>query len=276
LNTALVTGGMERIHAVAYALAHEGFDAIARESPTSAAPGGPRPGSIDCYVQLPQAAAARPDVSADTGDVGRLVHRVDAVARVVPLLAPESAVVLVADEKEWDNDRSRTLHALAGAAVTTQAGNGVRVTVVDHGEADQIAAAARRELGQARAVSLADVAPDMAYADWREEVLNLTSSTETTYFGWRREDGLRRAAVLRHAVLSPLLVADGTDRELARAVLLDAVGAAGDPELEMWADKLTDEFLVDVIAPLPTDHFELPIHEVAAWVVCRSLPSLMR
>jgi hypothetical protein len=275
LNTALVTGGVERVHAVAFALTREGFDAFVREAPISATPGGPSPGSFDCYVQLPSTAVGRSDLDVDTGDVGRLVRRVDTMARALPLLAPEAAIVLVADEDGWDNDRSRTLHALAGAAVRRQAGAGVRVAVVDTGEAGQIAAAARRELGHARAVSLADVAPDMAYADWREEVLNLTSSAETTYFGWRRHDGVRRAAVLRHAVLSPLLVGDGTDRELARAVLFDAVGAGGDPELEVWADKLTDEFLVDVVSPLATDHFELPIHEVAAWVVGHSLPALL-
>lgn len=275
MNTALVTGGTERIHALAYALTREGFDAFVRETPTSGLAQGPKPGSVDCYVQLPSPSASRPEPDAGSGDVGRLVHRVDAVARALPLLAPEAAIVLVADDDGWDNDRCRALHALAGAAVTKQARSSVRVAVVDSGEAGQIAAVARRELGQARAVSLADVAPDLAYTDWRDEVLSLTSSTETTYFGWQRDDGLRRAAVLRHAVLSPLTTVDGSNREVARAVLFDAVGAAGDPELEIWAEKLTDEFLADVIAPLPNNHFELPIHEVAAWVVCRSLPSLV-
>lgn len=262
------------MHAVAFALSREGFDPFVAAVPTSVVGEGPRPGSVDCYVQLPPPPVVRPDLGANTGGVGRLVHRVDAVSRALPLLSPEAAIVLVADGEGGDADRCRTLHALAGAAVTNQARNGVRVAVVDTGEAGQIAAVARRELGQARAISLADVAPDLAYADWRDEVLNLTSSTETTYFGWWRDGGVRRAAVLRHAVLSPLPLADGSDRELARAILFDAVGAGGDTELEIWADKLSDDFVTEVINLLPLDHFELPIHEVAAWVVCRSLPAL--
>jgi hypothetical protein len=274
LNTALVTGGLERIHAVAFALTREGFNAFVSGAPTSGSKEGPRPGSVDCYIQLPSTAATRADVGVDTGAVGKLVHRVGAVARALPLLSPEAAIVLVADEESGDVDRCRTLHALTGAAVTTQVKSGVRVAVVETAEAGHIAAVARHELGQARTISLADVAPSLAYTDWRDEVLNLTSSTETTYFGWRRDGGVRRAAVLRHAVLSPLPLLDGSDRELARAILFDAIGAGGDAELEVWADKLSDDFLAEVIAPLPSDHFELPVHEVAAWVVCRSLPAL--
>ena len=275
MNTALVTGGTERIHALAHALTREGFDAFVRETPTSPFPQGPEPGSVDCYIQLPSKPEMGVDTRADAGDVGRLVHRIDHVARALPLLAPEAAIVLVGDEQGWDADRRRALHALAGSAVLRQNRTKVRVAVVDNAEAGQIAAVARRELRQARSFSLADVAPNLSYTDWRDEVMSLTSSTETTYFGWRRDDGLRRVAVLRQAVLSPLAIADGSDRDVARAVLFDAVGAAGDPELEIWAEKLTDEFLADVIGPLPTDHFELPIHDVAAWVVCRSLPSLV-
>jgi hypothetical protein len=134
-----------------------------------------------------------------------------------------------------------------------------------------IAAAAPQERSQARAVSLADLAPEMAYADWRDEVLNLTSGVESTYFAWRRSDGVRRAAVLRRSVLSPLPDADDGAHRLARAVLMDALGATGPGELQEWAVSLADEFLDDVLRALPEDGFELPLHEVAAWVVRRSL-----
>jgi hypothetical protein len=120
-------------------------------------------------------------------------------------------------------------------------------------------------------VSLADLAPAAAYADWRNEVFNLTSGIEPTYFGWRRADGAARAAVLRRSVLSPLPGADDGTHGLARAVLMDALGAAEAGDLQEWAVSLADDFLGEVIAPLPQEGFELPIHDVAAWVVRRSL-----
>jgi hypothetical protein len=110
----------------------------------------------------------------------------------------------------------------------------------------------------------------MDYVDWRDEVFNLTSGPGPTYFGWRRPDGTRRAAVLRRAVLSPLPGADDGAHGLARAVLTDALGA-GNADLRQWAVSLADDFLAEVIRALPEDEFELPIREVAAWVLRRSL-----
>jgi hypothetical protein len=199
------------------------------------------------------------------------VYGLDTVARVSPLLAPDATVVLVAGEPGWDRASRRILHALAEAVVGKQVGSGVRVVMVDTGEVGAIAAAARRERGQAEAVSLADLAPEMPYVDWRDEVLNLTSGEGPTYFGWRRPDGGRRAAVLRRSVLSPLSGADDGAHGLARAVLSDALGASGPGDLQEWAESLADDFLDEVIASLPAEGFELPIQEVAAWVVRRSL-----
>jgi hypothetical protein len=139
---------------------------------------------------------------------------------------------------------------------------------IDHTHA--VAMALKREGFDAPA-SLADLAPDMPYADWREEVFNLTSSTGSTYFGWRGSDGLRRAAVLRRSVLSPLSGAGDGALGLARAVLSDALGGAVVGELQDWALSLADDFLREVITSLPDEEFELPIHEVAAWVLRRSL-----
>jgi hypothetical protein len=121
------------------------------------------------------------------------------------------------------------------------------------------------------AVSLADLAPEMPFADWRDEMLNLTSGRESTYFAWRRSDGVRRAAVLRRSVLSPLPDHDDSGGGLARAVLIDALGATEAGDLREWAASLADAFHDDVLRALPEDGFELPIHEVAAWVVRRSL-----
>jgi hypothetical protein len=271
LNTALVTGAIDHINAVAMALKREGFEAFAWEGPRPGEADGLLPGSVDCYVQLPLAPASPPAVDAQPVGVGTLVHGVDTVARVSPLLAPDAIVMLVTAEPGWDRASRRVLHVIAEAVVAKQVGNGARVVVVDNGEAGAIAAAARRERGQASEVSLADLAPDMDYVDWRDEVFNLTSGPGPTYFGWRRPDGTRRAAVLRRSVLSPLPgAADGAHR-LARAVLTDALGASGPGDLREWAESLADDFLDEVIAALPPEEFELPIHEVASWVVRRSL-----
>jgi hypothetical protein len=271
LNTALVTGAIDHSHAVAMALKREGFDAFAWEGPRPGEADGLLPGSVNCYVQLAPASASRPAAGAQPVGVGTLVHGVDTVARVSPLLAPDAIVVLVTGEPGWDRASRRVLHAIAEAVVAKQVGSGARVIVVDNAEATAIAAAARRERGPAGEVSLADLAPDMAYVDWRDEVFNLTSSTGPTYFGWRRPDGARRTAVLRRSVLSPLPGADDGAHGLARAVLIDALGASAAGDLQDWAESLADDFLDEIIASLPAEEFELPIHEVATWVLRRSL-----
>jgi hypothetical protein len=269
LNTALVTGTVDRTEVVAMALKREGFDARVWDRPTPGAPDGPAPGSVDCYVQLPPApdswSSAGPALSAP------LVHRLDTVAAVASLLAPDAAVVVVTDESGWDSTRRRALQALAEAAVVERVGPGRRVTVVGSGDAGQIAAIARREWSQATAVSLADLAPSLAYVDWRNEIMNLTSAAETTYFGWERPDGARRTAVLRRSVLSPVPGGHDGGHELARAVLADALGASTLDDLQQSDPGLTEDFYEEVIRPLPGDGFELPIHTVAAWVVRRSL-----
>jgi hypothetical protein len=271
LNTALVTGAIDHTHAVEIALKRAGFDALAWEG----ADGGPAHnlplGSVGCYVQLAPSTVSPSAAAAQSVGAGSLAHRIDTVARVSPLLAPDAAVVLVAAEQGWDPAALQALRALAAAVVAKRVGSGVRVAVVDSVDAGDIAAAARRERSQARAVSLADLAPDMSYVDWRDEVFNLTSGAESTYFGWRRDDGARRAAVLRRSVLSPLPDADDGGRGLARAVLMDALGASGTGDLRAWALGLADDFHDEVISPLPDEGFELPIHEVAAWVLRRSL-----
>jgi hypothetical protein len=272
LSTALVTGTIERIHAVAMALKREGFDPLVWEAPTPGAAEGLPRRSVDCYVQL--AGGFAPARSAQGAEGAALIRRVDAVAGLSPLLALDSAIVLVADEGGWDPARRRTLHVLAGAAIAERVGSDARVVVVDSGEAGAIAAAARRELDQARAGSLADLAPGLGYAQWRDEVISLTSGTEPTYFAWRRPDGVRRVAVLRRSVLSPLSGADDGAHGLARAILIDALGpagASGAGALQHWLEALADDFLEEVIGPLPTEAFELSIHEVSAWMGRRGL-----
>jgi hypothetical protein len=270
LNTALVTGAIDHSQAVALALKSEGFDALAWEGAVPGAADSLPPRSVDCYVQLAPITSSPSPAGAQAAGAGSLAHRIDTVVRVSPLLAPDAAVVLVAAERGWDPAALHALRALAAAAVSKRVGTGVRVAVVDSFEAGDIAAAARRERGQARAVSLADLAPDMAYTDWRDEVFNLTSGAESTYFGWRRGDGAQRAAVLRRSVLSPLPGANDDAHGVARAVLTDALGAAGG-DLQQWARSLAADFHDEIIASLQQEEFELPMHQVAAWVLRRTL-----
>ena len=272
MNTALVTGTIDRTERVALSLKHAGFDARVWEGPTAGAADAPPTGSVDCYVQLPPASSSWSEAWAAPG-VADLVHRLDTVAAVASWLAADAAVVLVADDPGWDVTRRRALQALAEAAVIEQVGPGRRVTVVDRGDPAGIAAVVRREWSQATAVSLADLAPSLAYTDWRNEVMNLTSGAETTYFGWQRADGARRTAVLRRAVLSPVSDSEEGGPGLAGAVLSDALGAPTFDELQAWDPGLAEDFFEEVIRPLPPEGFELPVHRVAAWLVRRSLAS---
>jgi hypothetical protein len=272
LNIALVTGTIDHTQFVALALKREGFDPWIWDGSTPGAADGPPPGSVDCYVQLPAVPAQWSKACAGPVLAAPLVHRLDTVAAVAKLLAPDAVVLLVADEPDWDAARRQTLRALAEAAVIEQVGPGRRIALVETGDVGDIAAAARRELAEARSVSLADLGSDLAHVDWRNEIMNLTSAPATTYFGWRRPDGGRRAAVLRRSVLSPLLGgSDDGDHALARAVLTDALGPAAVGDLQQWDSGLTEDFLQEVISLLPTEEFELPMHTVAAWVVRRSL-----
>jgi hypothetical protein len=270
LNTALVSGTIDHTEFVAVALKREGFDVRIWDDSALQAVDGPEPGSVDCYIQLPAVAAGWSKVSAGPVLAAPLVHRLDTAATVAPLLAPD-AVVLLADEPGWDTARREAIRALVEAAVAERAGPGRRVAVVGSGDVGDLAAIAQRELAEARRVSLADLAPGLGHADWRNEVMNLTSTPGTTYFGWRRLDGARRVAVLRCSVLSPLSGGDDTDDAIARAVLADALGASALGDLQESDVRLTEDFREEVIRLLPADEFQLPIRTVAAWVVSRSL-----
>lgn len=271
MNTALVTGTIDRFQVLAMALKREGFDARVWDGPTRDAADGPAPGSVDCYVQLPPDPSQWSKPFAGPLLAAPLVHRLDMVAAAAPLLAPDAAVVLVVDEPGWEPSRRQALRGQAEAAVAERVGPGRRVAVIDSGDAGCIAAAARREWTEGRMVSLADLAPGLAYTDWRNEVINLTSGAEIAYFGWQRPDGARRAGVLRRSVLSALPGADGGPHGLARAVLTDALGASALADLQQWDTSLVEDFLHEVIRPLPTEGFELSIRTVATWMVRRSL-----
>lgn len=274
MGTALVTGIADRARDVAGALRTEGFETLVLDVPQPEVPAGP--GSVTCYVQLPV-------VLANGAGTDAVMARVDAVAAVSPLLSPEAAVLLVADDPGWDGRRRHALGLLAEAALAGQAGDGVRVSVLgEEASPTDIATTARRQRTGPGA-SLADMAPGLGFADWRNEVLSLAGSTERTYFGWVAADGRRCVSVLRGTVMSPLVPgaggvppdtvgpapglavswgsAEAPCQLLAHAILADAVGA---PDL---VGNLAGTFAKDVLAACPPDGFELRGGDVAAWIV---------
>ena len=127
---------------------------------------------------------------------------------------------------------------------------------------------------------LADVAPELGYADWRDEVMSATCSPRS-YLGWTTADGRQRAVVLSGAVLSPLpgpaagapALAWGEPGPgvvaLAETILADALRmpdpsrpGATPPEL---AAELSEAFAKEILMHLPRDGFELSATEVAGW-----------
>lgn len=133
----------------------------------------------------------------------------------------------------------------------------------------------------AQSVSLlADVAPGLGYADWRDEIMSATCSPRS-YLGWTTPDGRRRAVVLCGAVLSPLPEPAPGEPDLAwgepgpgvvalaESILADALPlpdlnrpGASVPDL---AAELSEAFAKEILMHLPPDGFELSATEVAGW-----------
>lgn len=268
MGTALVTGTADRARDVAGALRTEGFETLVLDHWRPDVPAGP--GTLTCYVQLTVGAGGGSGTDA-------VVARVDAVTAVSPLLTGNAAVLLVADDPGWDPRRRHALGLLAEAALAARIGGGVRVSVLGaEASPSEIAVTARGERAQPDA-SLADVAPDLGFSDWRSEVLSLAASPERTYFGWVAPDGRRCVAVLRGTVMSPLVppgpgpepvvswgAADAPCRLLSHAILTDA---AGSPDL---VTDLTGAFAEEVLASCPADGFELRGGDVATWLMRHS------
>lgn len=189
-STALVTGSPQRASSVSAALEAVGFDVTAvsdhdRLADVCAAQG---PGSLDCYVQLPG------EINPSGGTVVErfhnflrlgLLHRFDAAGRVLPLLRPGAMVVLVAGNhppgtSTPDDQAARVslLRVLAHAVLAERAEAGVRATVVEHGRTPAEVAELARHRGADRLRIIAEyveTAPEMSYADWRLQVLQMAS-----------------------------------------------------------------------------------------------------
>jgi hypothetical protein len=179
MPTALVTGPVEdRLSDMSIAFKSAGFDVV-----IAAADACPIPGevsAVDCYVQLPH---EPPPHGSDALGWARevvsqtLLARFDLAAQVAPMLLPEAKVVLVTNRRapRVPNIDAGILRVLTMAILADHHRDGVRVDVVEdvHPPAEIV----RFANSDAPTWSdYADMAPDLAFADWRNEITCVRSS----------------------------------------------------------------------------------------------------
>ena len=326
---ALVTGPSDLIAEVGSPMSRAGWDVVGIDRPDLL---GERcraldPSSFDCYIQLPADIEGRSSTSLDRikGLLGQsLVTRISAASTVLPLLRPGACVVLVPGERQTVGDapddrgaRRRLLHVVAQSIMADTSGSNIGAFVTDEDwSADQIvdvvchhaltAGAFEGDLqGHDRSGSrassgspvLADVARDLAYSEWRNELFSLCGAPHRTYLGWTAEDGSRRVAMLRGAVLTPLRAAPSMPelswngprsarRALAQTLLADGLGlparcaeckgtgprCAGcrGSGLSHWAATFVDDFVDEVMTAFPGESFELAQDRLLRWVSHRA------
>jgi hypothetical protein len=187
-DTALVTGSPALVDDVADALEQAGLKVLRAPDPgdLGAAVAGIEPGTLACYVQLPK--ETKVDSPSLIGRVRQflaegLLARFESASAVVPLLAGDGCVVLVAGNLPGaatpDDRHARIdlLRVLARAVLAECDGNDVRAVVVgnDRSAADIVDIVLRR--GDEKSRKAAEVAAlgDMNYADWQREYLSLTT-----------------------------------------------------------------------------------------------------
>jgi hypothetical protein len=184
LNAAVVTGAPESLLDAAIALKNEGFDILGADWEADALGADIPVRTIGCYVQYPPVsgpAEGRPFAVATAVLAGEMVARFDAMARIGPLLTPGAAVVLVVGEHLAEASRGCALDLRDFVEVFAEAVErdlpDVTVLVVDETlGAPEISAIARRcATPPAHWSAYAEIEPEMAYADWRDEVLAIIS-----------------------------------------------------------------------------------------------------
>jgi hypothetical protein len=188
-DTALVTGSPVRVDDVAAALEQAGFSVVRVPDPgdLAGACAGLQAGGLACYVQLPK--ETKVDEPSLIGRVRQfleegLLARFESAGAVLPLLAKDGCVVLVAGNLPGastpDDRHARIdlLRVLARAILAECEGNDVRAVVVgnDRSPAEIADLAVRRgdESGK-KAAEVAALSGDLNYADWQREFLSLTT-----------------------------------------------------------------------------------------------------
>lgn len=188
-DIALVTGSAARVGDVAAALEQAGYSVVRVPEPDdlSAACAGIEPDSLACYVQLPK--ETKVDGPSLIGRVRQflvegLLARFEQAATVVPCLAKDGCVVLVAGNLPGaatpDDRHARIdlLRVLARAVLAECEGNDVRAVVVGNDRTpEEIADIARHRGDRAgkRAAEVAALPGELNYADWQREYLSLTT-----------------------------------------------------------------------------------------------------
>ncbi len=186
----LVTGSPDRVDPVRQVLVAQGMDVVAvdRLEELAGVAAGIPPGSLQCYVQLPvQVSSISTTVVARVRDflTQGLLARFDAAIRVLPLLAADATVVLVAGNSPGetgvpDDQRARLalLRVLAHSILAEALGD-LRVTVLDRrpGSPEEVAKLVgdRGPVPLRTVADYADYRPDVSYDDWRLEVLSLAT-----------------------------------------------------------------------------------------------------
>ena len=325
----LVTGSSDLIADMSSAMSRAGWDVVGIDRPDLL---GERcrafdPSSFDCYIQLPADIEVGSSTSLDRikGLLKQgLLRRISGAARVLPLLRPGACVVLAFGDRHAPVDspddrgaRRRLLNVVARSIMADTAGSNIGAFVVDEDwSVDTIvklvchhtlvAGALEGDLeGAERAPGtcpgspvLAEVAPDLAYGEWRDELFSLCGAPHRIYLGWSAEDGSRRVAILRGGVLTPLRAAASMPelswngprsarRALAQALLADGLGPAARCDeckgaepgcagcrgsgLSHWAATLLGDFVDEIISTFPSDSFELPQDRLLMWVSQRGV-----
>ena len=188
-DTALVTGSPSRVEEVSEALEQAGFAVMRAPGPDdlTGVCAGIQPGSLTCYVQLPR--ETKVEGPSLIGRVRQflaegLLARFEAAAMVVPYMAKDGCVVLVAGNLPGastpDDRHARIdlLRVLARAVLAECEGNDVRAVVVgnDRSAADIADIALRRGDEQSKkAAEVAALPGELNYADWQREFLSLTT-----------------------------------------------------------------------------------------------------
>jgi|SRR5581483_5109971 len=270
MATALLTGSKHRTAQLDGALRARADDVVVADSPAGLA------GLVSRLPQRSVGAWVQLLMDTETGAgawAPPLTERIESVALVAPLLAPEAAVVLVADDPAdpaHDERVAEGLCRLAEAALARADHAGVTVSLLQDASPEAISRVLRTGTPAGGLSPLAELEPELDYADWRNDILNLTSTLEGTYFGWINQAGDPRVGLLRGSVLSPLPgVADATvgwgrtdapAEALAAALISDALGGTA------IDDGIVTVFVKEVVAGLTEPGFELSAAEIHRWL----------
>lgn len=191
MSTAVITGWAERVGEAAAAFQHAGYTVIqmTEHDQVAAVCASLATGSVDCYVQLPGRITAKGETVVERVRnflIDGLISRFDAVAAILPTLRPGACVLLVSGNHPTesgapDNQRARLslLHVLAHSLLIDRGGTGMKVTIVDHQRStdDLVALAESPGDRPIRLIAeLNEIDPTLDYANWRNEVLALTST----------------------------------------------------------------------------------------------------